>query len=198
MKCPKCNHENREEAKFCEECGQKLSLICPKCGSELRENARFCDECGTKITSTQPTIPRLEDMYSQLKSLSPDEAIQGYLEDDQNSPENRPVTALFADISGFTTLTRTHSSEEAFQIIHDCFRGLGNIIKKYDGMISNFSGDGFLVLFGVPMHENDAERAILAAMEIRKKMQEYDREVTIGINTALMIIKPKGFGKAIL
>jgi len=37
MKCPKCNHENREEAKFCEECGQKLSLICPKCGSELRE-----------------------------------------------------------------------------------------------------------------------------------------------------------------
>ena len=113
MKCPKCNHENREEAKFCEECGQKLSLICPKCGSELRENAKFCDKCGTKITSTQPSIPRLEDMYSQLKSLSPDESIQDYLEDDQNSPENRPVTALFADISGFTTLTRTHSSEEA-------------------------------------------------------------------------------------
>ena len=49
MQCPKCQHENREGAKFCEECGTKLQLACPKCGSELRPQAKFCDECGAEV-----------------------------------------------------------------------------------------------------------------------------------------------------
>jgi len=53
MQCPKCNHNNREEAKFCEECGANLQSICPMCGSELRPQAKFCDNCGTRIAEAK-------------------------------------------------------------------------------------------------------------------------------------------------
>ena len=35
MQCPKCQFENREGAKFCNECGHKFELICPECGGEF-------------------------------------------------------------------------------------------------------------------------------------------------------------------
>jgi hypothetical protein len=46
MKCPKCQHENREEAQFCLECGEKLALKCYECGKILPLSAKFCDRCG--------------------------------------------------------------------------------------------------------------------------------------------------------
>lgn len=192
MKCPKCQHENRDGAKFCEECGEKLQSVCPKCGAELRPYAKFCDECGEKIGSTPTTtqethIPKLEDLHTQLKSLST-EAQSIFSSDELASAENRPITALFADISGFTALSATQSSENIFQMVQNCFRELGGIIKTYDGIISGYRGDGFLALFGVPLHENDAERAILTGMEIREIMRKQNLEVSIGINTAMMTV----------
>src|SRR4029453_3937184 len=50
MRCPHCQHENRDGAKFCEECGNKLELACPTCETLLRPNAKFCDNCGTQVT----------------------------------------------------------------------------------------------------------------------------------------------------
>ncbi|MBC8234065.1 zinc ribbon domain-containing protein [bacterium] len=49
MQCPKCQYENREEAKFCRQCGTALEIICPKCQHRNEPDARFCDECGAKI-----------------------------------------------------------------------------------------------------------------------------------------------------
>jgi hypothetical protein len=46
MKCPKCQHENREDAQFCLECGEKLALKCYECGKILPLTAKFCDHCG--------------------------------------------------------------------------------------------------------------------------------------------------------
>ena len=46
MKCPKCQHENREEAQYCLECGEKLALKCFECGKILPLSAKFCDRCG--------------------------------------------------------------------------------------------------------------------------------------------------------
>jgi len=201
MKCPGCQKECQAGDKFCRECGTKLPSVCPNCGHEIGQQDRFCSECGTKLASTsQPQespmpvateadIPKLEDLHTQLRSLSPDEPSQAHFTpEEQTSIENRPVTALFADISGFTTLSLAQSSESIFQIVQECFRKLGGVIKQYDGIISGYRGDGLLALFGVPMHENDAERAILTAMDIRETMQGYDLEVSIGINTALMTV----------
>ena len=61
MKCPKCNSEVREGAKFCTKCGQKLEprATCPHCGSALKPGAKFCTHCGQKlvITGNQSTAP---------------------------------------------------------------------------------------------------------------------------------------------
>jgi class 3 adenylate cyclase/ribosomal protein L40E len=194
MKCPKCQHENPDGAKFCMECGDKLDNVCPKCGAKLSPEAKFCMECGSKVSESDVpniTIPKLEDMHAQLQSLIPDILAQKYLSAEQQitAGENRPITALFADISGFTPLSATKSSETIFHLVQDCFKQLVSIVAKYEGSISGFRGDGLLALFGAPiLHENDAERAILSAIDMRKMMEDRQLGISIGINTAMMTV----------
>jgi uncharacterized membrane protein YvbJ len=60
MKCPKCQFENREGAKFCSECGHKFELTCPDCGATNRAGAKFCDECGHNLTTpSEPVVKEL-------------------------------------------------------------------------------------------------------------------------------------------
>jgi len=49
VKCPKCGAEIPEGAKFCNECGNKMTVTCPKCGADIKPGVKFCNECGTKI-----------------------------------------------------------------------------------------------------------------------------------------------------
>jgi hypothetical protein len=51
MKCPRCQHENPLQAKFCRECGARVALTCTKCRSELPAGAKFCLECGETVAS---------------------------------------------------------------------------------------------------------------------------------------------------
>jgi predicted ATPase/class 3 adenylate cyclase/regulation of enolase protein 1 (concanavalin A-like superfamily) len=195
MKCPKCHTDNKEGRKFCSNCGSKLENVCPKCGFRNDPEDGFCGECGATLGKSDTdqaniSIPKLEDMHSQLQSLIPDILAQKYLSAEQQATgENRPITALFADISGFTPLSATKSSEVIFQMVQDCFKQLVNIVAKYEGSISGFRGDGLLALFGAPiLHENDAERAILAAIDMREAIKDHQLQVSIGINTAMMTV----------
>ena len=58
MKCPGCQSENSEEAKFCGKCGEKLFLICTQCGSENTPGNNFCNECGQNITLPSEPTPK--------------------------------------------------------------------------------------------------------------------------------------------
>ena len=208
MKCLKCNFENPQTAKFCMECGTELENVCPKCGTKLPETAKFCMACGAKLGTVEETenvtsvrisgtflreggeLPKLEDLNKQVNDLVPNEFLQNNLANAlQATGENRLVTALFADISGFTKLSATQSSETIFQLIQNCFKQLVDIVANYDGIISGFRGDGLLALFGAPiMHENDAERALLAAIEMRNVIRKQQLEISVGINTAPMTV----------
>ena len=200
MKCGKCGAENREGRMFCAQCGAKLGWSCPRCGFDNEADERFCGGCGYSLEkgdtekpsdqSPRAAVPRLEDMHEQLQSLIPDALAQKYLAAEQQAAgENRPITALFADISGFTPLSNTQSSETMFQLVQDCFKRLVSIVADYEGSISGFRGDGLLALFGAPiLHENDAERAILAALDMRGSMEEQGLQVSIGVNTAMMTV----------
>src|SRR5688572_6918358 len=52
MQCPAYRHENPAEAKFCLECGVRLTITCPNCGTELPLSAKFCLECGHRVTAS--------------------------------------------------------------------------------------------------------------------------------------------------
>jgi hypothetical protein len=47
--CPQCGCANEKGTKFCEECGEKLSLACPQCGAMLPVGKKFCPECGASV-----------------------------------------------------------------------------------------------------------------------------------------------------
>jgi len=49
MRCSSCQTENRNEVRFCEECGAPFARSCPRCGTEVQPGTRFCGECGTQL-----------------------------------------------------------------------------------------------------------------------------------------------------
>ena len=140
-----------------------------------REAARQADEILLQIGMVEERAAQEHvDMQEQLQEFIPDALAQKYLAAEQQATgENRLITALFADISGFTPLSAAQSSETIFQMVQDCFKQLVSIVANYEGSISGFRGDGLLALFGAPiLHENDAERAILAALDMHSTIQE--------------------------
>lgn len=199
MECPKCHHQNPTEAKFCLECGAKLELLCPKCGIKLPSGSRFCMECGTKITTEEPIIPKLEEMHEHLQSFIPESLSQRmYTASMETEGENRLITALFADISGFSALSNQNSPEQAVNIVNQCFKAIVDAVYNYEGSVNRFIGDNVLAFFGAPIaHENDSERALLAALEMRESVQKLNLNISIGINTGFMYVGKIGVDKHI-
>jgi eukaryotic-like serine/threonine-protein kinase len=70
MKCPKCQSENADTAKFCIDCGQPLQtdLVCPHCNHVNKRTARFCEECGQALSATQTPV---SDIKSQPSPAAP-------------------------------------------------------------------------------------------------------------------------------
>src|SRR5713226_10161449 len=57
MKCPRCEGENREGARFCRECGALFAAVCSSCGAKVEAGSKFCDNCGTPLAATPPGLP---------------------------------------------------------------------------------------------------------------------------------------------
>jgi class 3 adenylate cyclase/tetratricopeptide (TPR) repeat protein/regulation of enolase protein 1 (concanavalin A-like superfamily) len=193
MQCTKCKHENRDNAKFCENCGEKLSFICPKCGLELKPEAKFCDECGTKVGDTAPkiTIPSLEEIHAGIQRSTPKSMLQSVTS--QIEGENRILSILFGDISNSVGITEKMNPEDAADLINECLKTMVDVIVKYEGRINRFLGDCVLAFFGAPVsHENDSERAILAALEMRDEVAKLNLNISIGINTGMVYVGAMG------
>ncbi len=109
--------------------------------------------------------------------------------------ELRTVTVLFADIRGFTALSERRTAEEiATRVINECFNLLAEQIEAYGGVVDKFIGDAVMALFGAPRaHENDPERAIMAAVGMQDVLAQFSArvekliggklEMRVGINT---------------
>jgi class 3 adenylate cyclase/tetratricopeptide (TPR) repeat protein len=192
MKCPKCDFDNPNEMQFCGKCGSKLITPCPKCGSVNPPEFQFCGKCGTKITEavSATQIPKLEDMQRQLQDRIPQSlADRLFAGAKQMQGETRLVTAMFADISGFTPASEKMSPEELVDLVNLCFKEIVDTICIYEGSVNRFIGDCVLAFFGVPIaHENDPERAILAALEMHDKVMKLNRNISVGINTGVMYV----------
>jgi predicted ATPase/class 3 adenylate cyclase len=102
---------------------------------------------------------------------------------------------MFCDMVGSTELALQLDPEDFRDLIRSFRRIAGEAVRRFGGMIAQYLGDGLLAYFGYPAaHENDAERAIRAALEIIGASRSMDRgasaklQVRIGIATGLVVI----------
>jgi len=193
-KCPDCNFENPEGMKFCVNCGVPLYSVCSSCSCISPIQFKFCGNCGTLLVPDQAR-DGLANIQKYIPSYLAEKIQQSR---DHVEGERKNVTVVFADISGFTSMAETHDPEEASAIATICHTMMGKIVYKYEGVVDKIVGDGLMAIFGVSTHEDDPERAILAAIEMQQEMQELSEKLKksmdislglgIGINTGMVVI----------
>ena len=120
--------------------------------------------------------------------------------------ERRKITILTSDLRGFTSFSERLPPEEVVKILNLYLERMADVITSYQGTIDEFMGDGILVLFGAPtQREDDAERAIVCAIDMQLAMKEVNEtmrqwglpilEMGIGINTGVVVVGNLGSEK---
>jgi len=109
--------------------------------------------------------------------------------------ERRLVTVLFADIVGFTGLSEDRDPEQVKNVVDRCFALLADDITAFGGRVDKVIGDAIVALFGAPTaHEDDAERAVRAALRMQETVAGFDAaggigiRVRIGVNTGEVLV----------
>ena len=106
MKCLGCGHENREGAKFCNECAAPLPMPCPACGASNPAGAKFCNECAHLIGGARPTSPSFRSPNPTPLSYTPRHLAEKILTSRSAlEGERKQVTVLFADVKGSVGLS---------------------------------------------------------------------------------------------
>ena len=155
MICPQCSTLNEPGRKFCMECGTRLASGCPKCGAQNPAEAKFCGECGTTLATAATASRSVATVAADQPAAVPPTA------------ERRLVTVLFADLVGSTTLAQNEDPEDTREFLTAYFDLARTIVERYGGTIEKFIGDAVMAVWGTPTtHEDDAERAVRAALEI--------------------------------
>ena len=158
MICPNCGTENREGRKFCGECGLTLASACPSCGAANEPGEKFCGDCGTTLTAATTT-------QTVAQAAAP-------------AAERRLVSVLFADLVGFTTLSESRDSEDVRELLTRYFDTARTTIERYGGTVEKFIGDAVMAVWGTPVaQEDDAERAVRAALDLVAAVPELDPEL---------------------
>lgn len=158
----------------------QVTSVCPGCGDENPDDARFCSQCG--------------------------HALKAHLSELQG--ERRQITVFFSDVSGYTAMSEVLDPEDVRGIMNQIFGRAGEIVEKYGGRIDNFIGDAVMAVLGDPVvHEDDAERAVRAVLELHAAVDELSTEVEAkigqpiamhtGINTGLVVTSGAEFDSAV-
>jgi class 3 adenylate cyclase len=109
------------------------------------------------------------------------------------SGERRQLTVMFCDLVGSTALSEKLDPEELGKLLHAYRIHCGEVIARYDGFVARYVGDGILTYFGWPAaHEDDAERAVRAALEIVRGVERASStenlSARIGIATGPVVV----------
>lgn len=149
--CSNCGLDTEEGHAFCPNCGSALKRTCPTCQTINEPSNKFCFNCGTNLagaaTGATPPAP------------SPGPAA--------DSGERRLVSVVFADLVGYTTLSEGRDPEDIRSMLTLYYDRCREIIDRYGGTTDKFIGDAVMGVWGaVGAHEDDAERATRAALEL--------------------------------
>jgi len=145
--CPVCGAANPAGQRFCGECGSPLASGCPACGAPIPPGQKFCGECGTLVSGSAAASTRRPSPTAVA--------------------ERRLVTVLFADLVGFTPFAEERDAEQVRETLSAYFALASEIVARYGGTVEKFIGDAVMAVWGVPTaHEDDAERAVRAGLEL--------------------------------
>jgi predicted ATPase/class 3 adenylate cyclase len=164
VRCSVCGTENEAGRKFCLECGSVLARLCPSCGAANSAMAKFCGECGTALGDSTVTAA--------------DGARPGPSLREPATAERRLVSLLFADLVGFTPLSESRDPEEVRDLLTRYFDTASQIVGRYGGLVEKFIGDAVMAVWGTPVaKEDDAERAVRAALELSTSVSALGQEI---------------------
>jgi class 3 adenylate cyclase len=104
-------------------------------------------------------------LLSAIAALGTKSRVNRLASPEPPAADKREVVVLFADIVGYTKLTRRFDTEELHHVLDRYFRLADEIVKAHGGHIDKHIGDEVMAVFGAPFAlGNDAERALLAAI----------------------------------
>ncbi|MEV6693234.1 adenylate/guanylate cyclase domain-containing protein [Micromonospora sp. NPDC051196] len=119
-------------------------MTCPVCGTVAVPGARFCHNCGAALPAAA-TLP---------------------------AAERRVVTVLFGDLSDFTSWSEDLDPERVGAVTDRVLASLAGAVKTFGGHVDKLTGDGIMAVFGAPVaHEDDAERAVRAALSMQRAVR---------------------------
>ena len=154
-------------------------MRCSRCNAENPANAKFCLECGSPLTVAETATPRQSEWASA-------------------EAERRQMTCLFCDLVNSVGLSERLDPEELRETLAAYHRVCATVVRRFEGHVHNYLGDGIMVYFGFPSaHEDDAQRAVRSGLgiveaveQLNSRLQtEYgiDLHVRIGIDTGLVV-----------
>jgi class 3 adenylate cyclase len=124
-------------------------VACLRCGEENAERARFCSSCGAELAVPAASL----------------------------AEERKVVSVLFVDLVGFTARSDRADPEDVRTTLRLYHEVLKREIERFGGTVEKFIGDAVMAVFGAPVaHEDDAERAVRAALRIAEAIDELNEE----------------------
>ena len=132
---------------------------CETCGRQIGEDFAFCPYCGAPLVAAAPA-----------------------------REQRKRVTVLFCDVTGSTALGETTDPEPLRALLARYFERMKRIIESHGGTVEKFIGDAVMAVFGVPvLHEDDALRAVRAAIEMRAALPELGVQARIGVTSGEVV-----------
>jgi len=130
---------------------------CAICGYEAAGSFRFCPECGAPAAG-------------------------------RGREQRKVVTVLFCDVTGSTALGESVDAEALRGLLARYFERMKSIVERHGGVVEKFIGDAVMAVFGIPaVHEDDAVRALRAAVEMQAALPELGIEGRVGVCTGEVV-----------
>jgi class 3 adenylate cyclase/tetratricopeptide (TPR) repeat protein len=169
----------------CQHCAAGHERRCQWCDHVVEPTDLFCSRCGHRLLPAgfegSNVFVRAANPVAGLSEAGGVVALPG---------ERKQVTVLFADIVGSTAMIRDLDSEQTSEMLDPVVRGMAKAVQAHGGLVAGLLGDGLKGIFGAPIAQADhAQRACVAALEIRELGGVGKPQIRVGINSGEVVMR---------
>ncbi|MEN8097604.1 MAG: tetratricopeptide repeat protein [Chloroflexota bacterium] len=145
-----------------------VARLCPSCGAQSPSQFKFCGFCGASLPTDH------------------DEFAPSTIEIERTA--RRRATVLYADLTNYTTMASQSDMETVYFTVRRTLERLARSVRGQGGHIDRYVGDAVLATFGVPeAHEDDPERALTAALDMQRAMEELEEQASVELGWDLQL-----------